>query len=451
MRWIRGFAAVAALLALPAAAASADVEGGGGEAPQEAKDGPGTQETPAPGKRTLEEVIEDLEDRLREVEKGLEAARRPKATVKLIDISLDGLFTAGGSTATEPEILTLQGGGHDPHKRGFTAANIELSASGAVDPYLTAEGHIVFSIDPDGETGVELEEMFLTTTSLPAGLQVKAGQFFTEFGRLNPTHPHTWEFVDQPVVSTRMFGGDGMRGPGARVSWLAPQPFPVELIAGVQNANGETMSSFMGAPGDPQVGGHPWVSQDVRSPADLVYLGRAAATFDLSQTTVLLPGASGVFGPNGTRGRTSILGADLTLKWKPLANDAGFPFVTWQSEYMARRFDADGAVDPVTTTFVPGDVLHDSGAYSQVVWGFRRGWTAGARYDRAEGRGGGAGSDPARDLRTREAVDLTYYPSEFSKFRLQVNRDRSESLGGPEWSVWLQFEVLIGAHGAHKF
>ena len=53
--------------------------------------------------------------------------------------------------------------------------------------------------------------------------------------------------------------------------------------------------------------------------------------------------------------------------------------------------------------------------------------------------------------RTREAVSLTYYPSEFSKVRIQVDRDRSEAFGRPFTSVWLQFEVLIGAHGAHKF
>lgn len=432
MRWFRGFAALAAFLALPAASL-------------------GAQDPPSPPKKSLEEVVEELQDRLREVEKGLEIARRPKATVKLIDISLNGLFDAGASTATEPELADLQGGGHDPHKRGFTAANVELSAVGAVDPYFTAEGHFVFFIDPDGETGVELEEMFATTTSLPAGLQVRAGQFFTEFGRLNPVHPHAWDFVDQPVVNSRMFGGDGMRGPGARLSWLAPTPFHLELLGGAQNANGETMTSFFGPPEETQLGGHPWVSQDVRSPADLVYLGRAAATFDLAPTTVLLPGVSALAGPNGTRGRTRILGADLTLKWKPLANDGGFPFLAWQTEYMTRRFAAEGAVDPVSLAFVPGDVLHDSGAYSQVVWGFRRGWTAGLRHDWAEGRGGGSSADPERDRRTRESAALTYYPSEFSKIRLQVNRDRSGSFGKAFTSVWLQFEILIGSHGAHKF
>jgi len=411
---------------------------------------------------TLEKKIEEIEakhekemesviDRLDELETALKEARKPKATLKLIDISLDGLFAVGGSTATDAELLDLQGGGHDPHKRGFTVQNVELSASGAVDPYFTAEAHIVYTIDPEGQSVVELEEMFLTTTSLPAGLQVKAGQFFTEFGRLNPTHPHAWDFVDQPIVSTRMFGGDGMRGPGARLSWLAPTPIPLEVIGGVQNANGETMTSFFGAPGDPQVGGHPWVTQDVASPADMLWTARAAATFDLAPTTVLMPGVSGAFGPNGTGGRTRIQGGDLTLKWKPAANEGGFPFVSWTSEYISRRFAADAAVDPSTGAYVPGDVLHDAGLYTQVNWGFSRGWTLGARHEWADGSGGGTGSDPMRDHRIRDSVALTWYPSEFSKIRIQGSRDSDEVIGKPVYAVWLQFEIMIGAHGAHKW
>ena len=39
------------------------------------------------------------------------------------------------------------------------------------------------------------------------------GQFLTEFGRINPTHPHAWAWLDQPVIEARVFGPDGMRRP----------------------------------------------------------------------------------------------------------------------------------------------------------------------------------------------------------------------------------------------
>jgi hypothetical protein len=407
---------------------------------------------PTPPKASRDDELEDAIERIDALERKVADLSRPKATLKLLDISLDGLFAAGGSTATDEELESLQGGGHDPHKRGFTVQNVELTFAGAVDPYFRGDAAIVATIDPDGETVVELEEAFLTTTSLPWGLQVKGGQFFTEFGRLNASHPHSWDFVDQPVVNTRMFGGDGMRGPGVRASWLAPTGFPLELIGTVQNANGETMTSFL-ATEDGQVGGRPTAAPSVRSLADMVYTGRLTASFDIGENTVVLPGLSGTAGPNGTgsSARTRILGADLTVKWKPKDADQGFPFFAWQSEAMVRRFQADAYFDPgPPVVSFPHEVLEDRGAYSQVVWGFTRGWTVGGRFDCADGREGDPESDPMRDRRTRGSAALTWFPSEFSKLRLQVNRDDSEALG-TSTSVWLQFEFTLGAHGAHKF
>src|SRR5262249_2412533 len=117
------------------------------------------------------------------------------ATLKLLDIALDFLGAAGTSTATEDEIRQLEAGGHDPKNRGFTVQNAELTFSGVVDPYLRGDANIVLQIDEGGDTTIELEEIYLTTLELPYNLQLKAGQFFNAFGRLNPTHPHTWDFV----------------------------------------------------------------------------------------------------------------------------------------------------------------------------------------------------------------------------------------------------------------
>ena len=49
--------------------------------------------------------------------------------------------------------------------------------------------NIVLKLDQNGETSVELEESFAQTTSLPANLQLKAGQYFAAFGQANVQHP----------------------------------------------------------------------------------------------------------------------------------------------------------------------------------------------------------------------------------------------------------------------
>lgn len=376
------------------------------------------------------------------------APRGGGAGIKLLDIAFNGLFSAAGSSAREGGLRMLELGGHDPKNRGFTVQNLELTLSGVVDPYLRADANLIFQIDEEGESLVEVEEMYLTSLALPAGLQVKAGTFFSPFGRLNPQHPHQWEFVDQPVISGRLLGPDGLRGPGAQLGWLLPTPFYAEATVTVQNSHGETAASFRSSPGE-ELAGRTILERDVRSLEDLLLLGRFATSFDLTPELTILPGVSYVHGPNGTGldTFTEIAGLDFYAKWKPLANDHGWPFVSFQAEWLERDYEAaeqtleDGTV-------IPFEELSDRGGYAQGIWGFRRRWTAGLRYDWADGDDAG---DPLRDARRRTSTNVTFYPSEFSKLRLQYSLDDAEHLSRDVSTVALQFEILYGAHGGHKF
>ncbi|HEV3027386.1 MAG TPA: zinc-regulated TonB-dependent outer membrane receptor, partial [Planctomycetota bacterium] len=172
------------------------------------------------------------------------AAPPSGSAFKLIDLAFDILAVGGTSSASEAEMRDLEAGGHDPKNRGFTMQNVELTFAGVVDPYLRGDANIVLQIDPNGDTTIELEEAYLTTLEFPYNLQLKAGQYFSQFGRLNATHPHTWDFVDQPVINSRLLGEDGFRGPGGQLSWLTPLPFFAELTGSVQNAQGGTAKSF---------------------------------------------------------------------------------------------------------------------------------------------------------------------------------------------------------------
>ena len=389
-----------------------------------------------------------------------------------MNISFDGLFAAGASTADDIE-GGLELGAHDPVQRGFTVQNLELTLEGMVDPYFRGQGNIIYQIDSEGESGLEVEEAYLETLSLPGRLQVKAGQYFTEFGRLNQFHPHSWDFVDQPLVNGRFLGGDGLRNAGARVSWLAPTPFYSELYLSVQNSQGETAASFRnGNEGEPLFGR--LVDQgSVKSFGDLLFVPRYVASFDLTDSQTLLLGASGAFGPNssGPDTDTQIYGVDLFWKWRPTTQSKGFPFVTWQTEAMLRRYkagafdwdlngdsildadeqDADGDGTP---DVLPRETLTDWGAYSQVMWGFRPRWVLGLRGDYLAGDTADYerfyGRDLQRAERWRVSPNLSWYPTEFSKIRLQYNFDDRRGIG-QDHSVWLQFEFLLGSHGAHKF
>lgn len=153
------------------------------------------------------------------------SAATPAANEGRFALGLSSLFAFGGLSVDDAKLADLLVGGHDPSRNGFTVQNVEVIASGAVDPYFDAQVNAILIVDAAGDTLLELEEGFLRTRALPAGLQVKAGQYYTEFGRQNPQHPHMWAFVDQPVVLSRFFGRDNLRSSGARVAWLTPLPW----------------------------------------------------------------------------------------------------------------------------------------------------------------------------------------------------------------------------------
>ena len=367
-----------------------------------------------------------------------------------LNLSFDALFAAGWST--EPDVESLQLGGHDPLQRGFTVQNLETTFQGQVDPYFRGQAAIVFQIDPEGETGVEVEEAYLESVALPANLQLRAGQYFTEFGRLNSTHPHTWDFVDVPLVNGRFLGGDGLRNPGARLSWLVPTPFYSEFFLSVQNSQGETAHSFRSDHEGDLFFGRPSTETRVKGFGDLLYAPRYAVSMDLNDENTVLMGGSAALGPNssGSSADTQIYGVDLFYKWKPRTQSKGWPFVTWQTEWMYRRYEAGAFAGDVNNPPQPSEVLRDWGLYSQISYGFRRGWVGSLRGDFVTGDEASFEPDPDRDRRWRISPALTYYPTEFSKVRLQYNLDdRKEE--GIDHSIWIQFEFLLGSHAAHKF
>ena len=369
-----------------------------------------------------------------------------------MNISLDSMFALAYSSATD--LNHIEVGDHDPQQRGFNARNTELAFDGAVDPYFEGFANIVFLLDNDNQTEVELEEAFLQTTSLPYNLQLKGGQFLAAFGRLNPTHPHTWDFADTPLVNGLFLGPDGLRGVGAQASWTLPLPWYSQLIFASQNGRGESGFSFRNPGDNGMFFDRITTDREARGLQDFVWIPRFENSFNLSDTQTVLAGVSGAFGSNetGANSRTQIYGADLLYKWKSSHAEGGFPFVKWQTEFMYRRFQAGHGADD---SFPVAETFHDWGMYSQVLWGFKKGWVAGVRGDYVHMQGSTYTDDLDRQSRWRLSANVTWYPTEFSKIRLQYNQDFLEQnffLSAREVeSVFLQWEFILGAHGAHKF
>jgi hypothetical protein len=375
-------------------------------------------------------------------------AAPPKAAGGYMNIGFVVLTDAGWSSADD--VQKLQVGDHDPRVNGFTIPNAELTLDGAVDPYFKGFSNIGLKIDPNGETGIELEEAYGITTSLPANLQLKFGQFFAEFGRQNPQHPHSWGFADQALVLARMFGSEGLRSQGMRLSWLLPTSFYSEALLGVFNSTGTTASSFR-SPESAEIHGGVPVDRLTKSFKDMLIVPRFATSFDLTETQTVVLGASAAFGPNnsGPSAQTQVYGIDGYWKWKPAAAEAGFPFLSMQGEALWRNYDAAARQAEGSTVILPAETLKDHGAYAQFLWGIKPRIVAGLRTDWANGDDAAFDSEVRAD-RFRVSPNFTWYPTEFSKFRVQYNYDDRKGLG-TDHSLWFQFEFLLGAHAAHKF
>jgi hypothetical protein len=328
-------------------------------------------------------------------------------------------------TAEEP----LPAGGHDPTATGLTLQGLELAASKAVDPYFEFDANLVFSLE-----GVEIEEAYATTLALPGRFQVRAGRFLTRFGRANPTHLHTWSFVDQAFPVTRVLGAEGSGGIGAEASWLAPLPWSLEIAAS------GTAAGAAHDHGEEEAEEH----EPLFHPLATVVVEQF---FSLGEGTSLLWGLSGTVGPDPASGEDEarIAGTDLTLLWRPLSGGR-IARVRLETEWFWRE------------RTVGRHAWTDLSGTTQVTWRFARRWEVGGRHEfgsPAVPTDGGDRPDPTDPDwsadRHRGSAAFTFRPSEFSRIRLQGEADLAGWIDRPQYAGFLAFEVSAGAHGAHAF
>jgi hypothetical protein len=284
---------------------------------------------------------------------------------------------------------------------------LELGLQAVVDPYARAD--VFLSFTPGG---VDIEEAYFTTLGLPAGFQLRAGTLFAPFGRQNQQHAHVWDFVDRPLALARQLGVDALRGPGFDVSWLAPTPWFAELHLAYQalTPSFETVTHNGGT-------------------------ARLIQYFDVGASSTLGVGVSGSL-IDEAPGWRELAGADVFLKIRPPSTRS---YLALQGEVVVSHLTQDvpgagaGEVTPAGTTY---------GGYVQALLRDGPYFAYGVRYERAPAVGGGP--------EHRASALLSWLPSEFERFRLQVSYDRLP--GGTDGiEALLHFEFAIGAHGAHPF
>ena len=223
----------------------------------------------------------------------------------------------------------------------------------------------------------------------------------------------------------------------------------------MQSPVGGLTSSFRST-ADTTVGGRPTIERDTHNLGDMISLLRWVNGASLTQDWEAQLGFSGMLGPNSTgeSAETSLVGADLVLRWDSPKQRQGYPFFVLEAEGIMRTFEAEAGVQ--NGLVYAAEDLEDWAWTVEGVYGFAPRWRAGLRYEQAGGEGASfaqlRSEDGDRSDRTRISPMITFRPSEFSKLTFQVNLDDADHMmDNSQTSYWLSAEVLIGKHPAHNF
>ncbi|HEY0721801.1 MAG TPA: hypothetical protein VGE50_11180 [Gammaproteobacteria bacterium] len=325
-----------------------------------------------------------------------------------------------------------------PGERGFSLGESELVLSANIDP--DWYGMLTLALGGDGTSSVE--NAYVQTTSLGHGVTGRAGRFFSGIGYLNEQHAHTWDFVDA-ALPYRALLGNQYQDDGVQLRWVAPTALFTELggewlnganfpAGGSANGGRGAWSAFVHL-GDDVGESHSWR-------AGLSWLATKAVER-------LTPSAAG---DDLFSGNSQLLVADFVWKWAPQGNNYERNFKL-QGEYLHNQSEGD---------FTPAGGLaapysgNSSGWYLQGIYQLIHGWRVGLRHDQLktdtpDAAFTGTVLDTQGHTPTRNSVMVDYANSEFSRLRLQYNRDESSLVTDHQW--FLQYQMSLGAHGAHSF
>ena len=331
--------------------------------------------------------------------------------------------------------------GAGPGSQGLSLGESEISFAANIDDKFY--GQLTLSYEDDnGQASTSIEEAYIDTLALPDGFGIRAGRFFSNIGYLNSHHAHTDNFVDRPLAYqaflANQYGDDG-----AQLRWVAPTDLFLEF--GGEVFRGENF---------PTAGAN---HSGVGAHTLFAHAGGDVGNDNSWLAGVSMLKASTTGADDGFSGDNTLYLADATWKWAPNGNtkDGG---VTLRSEYFLDRRDGSYVSPADTAATAPLDLIDAlvsqpwvgdrRGVYVEGVYRLNRTWDVGYRYDKLWAGSAdpySTGFDPVR-----HSVELTWRNSEFSFFRLQYSHD--DPLHGlTDNALYLQYDVSLGAHGAHKF
>jgi len=333
-----------------------------------------------------------------------------------------------------------------PGTRGFSLGESELAISANIDPWWRGAANIALSRD----NSVAVEEAFVQTTALGSGLTFKAGRFLSGIGYLNSQHAHTWDFADAPLAYQASLGGQ-LGDDGVQLNWLAPTDQFIEV--GLELGRGR---GFPGSDASRNGAGRASLALHTGGDVGDSHSWRAGVSYMNSKAS---DQALSVLDPNDTaidsvfNGHTRTTVVDAVWKWAPNGNATRTNFKL-QGEWLRSARDGSLAYDTTGVTAFGDYAQTLQGWYLQAVYQFMPHWRVGARTERLSADAPSLAAATLFDAQGfhphKNTLMVDYSASEFSRLRLQFARDQARvGVTDNQWT--LQYQMSLGAHGAHAF
>ena len=400
-----------------------------------------------------EQQAEDEAAALRELAESLvdevdEPAKAPEETIfKSGQLSLQKL---NPEISVSGDFIANYGRRDDRRRRGDAfMRGLELNFQSYLDPFsrMKAVTHI-------SEEGIHLEEAYFTRFSVLENANLDIGKFRQQFGVVNRWHEDALDQVQYPLALRSILGDEGLSQTGFSLDWALPMWGNTCQGLTVQITGTDNEHLF---PGDTR--GNPNLLFHYKNYRDLsrdTYLefGLSGLLGWNDEWNVMPPGATTLQTTHQTLG-TRVYGADMSVLWEP-ADRALYRNVEWRSEiYVLDR-------DIIATNDSGRDNLDAWGAYSYVQSKVARNLDVGVRVDyyKPDSKSYAnitnaslaplayPSSDPHR---WQLCPYLTWWQSEFVKYRWEYDYAWGRGMEDPEHILWFQAIFAAGPHKHERY
>lgn len=388
-------------------------------------------------------------------------------SVKFAGIEFDAALTLEGllhkRSSSEPGEPAGFGHGHGDHDHahhhghnhalddGFNAGHSEIAIRARAE---LLDGMLMIGFDDDD---IAVEEAYLTTRALPAGLRMKAGKFLSDIGYMNSRHPHDWDFVERPLVNQYLFGDHGLQETGGQLSVTVPTRNYTHLGIEVLQGNGEGLNRFDGGSfsakkDNPRVFTAFAKFGPELGPQDAIQLGLSAGG-SRQYARVDDHGDH----KHSVEGDAWFVGLDAMYRHE---SGKAYGVGNWRigGEYYYTRREVDARAwspsqgwrrNPETFTET------QDGIYLEAVYGIAPRWQAGARAEALGLTNRVVAFHPTATVgegtSLRYALQTTWRPRETMFVRGHLTHADLAGADKDDWAFTLQLNIMFGSHPAHRF